>query len=159
MRRSTSFPNILLLALLLAFLNGATRVASAQEQDQVKGTAAEPADAAEIRQQIALAEKLMGVVPDRGGALYLLAEQKQHFAETLEVLRLLKECVALREGFDPSGGPSFTGLKEQKEFQDMVESVHRDFPVATQGRVAFVTEEKDLIPEGLAYDEKRNVFY
>jgi SMP-30/Gluconolactonase/LRE-like region len=159
MRRSTSFPNILLLALLLAFLNGATRVASAQEQDQVKGTVAEPADAAEIRQQIALAEKLMGVVPDRGGALYLLAEEKQHFAETLEVLRLLKECVALREGFDPSGGPSFTGLKEQKEFQDMVESVHRDFPVATQGRIAFVTEEKDLIPEGLAYDEKRNVFY
>jgi hypothetical protein len=131
----------------------------AQEQDQTKGALAEPADAEEIRQQIALAEKLKDVVPDRGGALYLLAELKQHFGETLDVMKLLKECVALREGFDPSGGPSFTGLKESKEFQDLVETVHRDFPVVSQSRVAFVTEEKDLVPEGLAYDEKQNVFY
>jgi sugar lactone lactonase YvrE len=98
-------------------------------------------------------------VPDRGAVLYFLAEQKQHLGETLDALKLLKECAALREGFDPSGGAAFTGLKEQKEFQDLVERVHRDFPVVAQGRVAFVTEEKDLIPEGLAFDEKRNVFY
>jgi hypothetical protein len=145
--------------LLLACMICGANAARAQDPDQVKGTAAEPADAAEIRQQIALAEKLKDVVPDRGGVLYFLAEQKQHLGETLDVLKLLKECVGLREGFDPSGGPSFTGLREQKEFQDLVESVHRDFPVVAQGRIAFLSEEKDLIPEGLAYDEKRNVFY
>lgn len=129
------------------------------QQEQIKGTLAEPADAAEVRDQIALAEKLKGQVPDRGAVLCYLSAAKQHLGETLEALRLLKECLALREGFDPSGGPSFVGLKDSKEFQDMVEGAHRDFPVVAQARVAFVTEEKDLVPEGLAYDEKRNTFY
>jgi hypothetical protein len=131
----------------------------AQDPDQIKGTPAEPADAAEIRQQIALVEKLKDVVPDRGSALYFLAAEKQHLGETLDALKLLKQCLALREGFDPSGGPSFAGLKEQKEFQEMVETVHRDFPVVARGHLAFVTEEKDLVPEGLAYDEKQDLFY
>ena len=148
-----------LLSWVLTLLGASASPVLAQDQDQTKGTLAEPADAEEIRQQIALAEKLKDVVPDRGGALYLLAELKQHFGETLDVIKLLKECVALREGFDPSGGPSFTGLKESKEFQDLVEMVHRDFPVVSQSRVGFITEEKDLVPEGLAYDEKQNVFY
>jgi DNA-binding beta-propeller fold protein YncE len=41
----------------------------------------------------------------------------------------------------------------------MVEQVHRDFPVVAQAHLAFVTEEKDLIPEGLAYDARQNLFY
>jgi SMP-30/Gluconolactonase/LRE-like region len=146
-------------ALVLSALLFVAPAARAQDADQIKGTPAEPADAAEIRQQIALVEKLKDVVPDRGGALYFLAAEKQHLGETLDALKLLKQCLALREGFDPSGGPSFAGLKDQKEFQGMVESVHRDFPVVAGGHLAFVTEEKDLVPEGLAYDEKQNVFY
>jgi hypothetical protein len=152
--------SLLATTLMLAVCLGCSAFsARAQDPDQVKGTIAEPVDSADIRQQIALVEKLKDVVPDHGAVLYFLAEQKQHLGETLDVLKLLKECVALREGFDPSGGPAFTGLKEQKEFKDLVESVHRDFPAVAQARVAFVTEEKDLIPEGLAFDEKRNVFY
>ena len=147
-----------LLILTSCVICGASTVRG-QDADQVKGTVAEPADAAEIRIQIALVEKLKESVPDRGGALYFLAEQRQHLGETLDVLKLLKECVTLREGFDPSGGPAFAGLKEQKEFQDLIANVHKDFPVVAQGRMAFVTEEKDLIPEGLAYDVKRDVFY
>jgi hypothetical protein len=65
----------------------------------------------------------------------------------------------MKEGFDPSGDPAFLGLKGTKEFDDMVEQVHRDFPVVAQAHLAFVTEEKDLIPEGLAYDARQNLFY
>jgi len=72
---------------------------------------------------------------------------------------LLKECMALREGFDASGSPSFLGLKGTKEFDDLVAAVRRDFPAVARARLAFVTEEKDLIPEGLAYDAKQNLFY
>src|SRR5262249_16246975 len=45
------------------------------------------------------------------------------------------------------------------EFQDLVEGVHREFPAVSQSRVVFQTEERDLVPEGLAYDEKQNRFY
>lgn len=129
------------------------------EKEQVKGVLAEPADAAEVREQMDALEKLKSVVPDRGALLYLLSTAKQHLGATREALALLKECLALREGFDPSGDPAFYGLKGTKEFDDLVASVRRDFPVMGQARLAFVTEEKDLIPEGLAYDAKQNLFY
>ena len=130
-----------------------------KEKEQVKGMPAEPADAAEVREQIAIVEKLKPVVPDRGAVLYFLSTANQHLGETREALALLKECLALREGFDPSGDPAFLGLKGTKEFDDLVASVHHDFPVVAQARLAFVTEEKDLVPEGLAYDAKQNLFY
>lgn len=136
-----------------------TAHAQEKEKEQVKGVLAEPADAAEVREQITLLEKLESQVPDRGAVLYLLAVAKQHLGETREALSLLKKCVTMREGFDPSGDPAFLGLKGTKEFDDLVESVHRDFPTVTQARLAFVTEERDLIPEGLAYNAKQNLFY
>ena len=133
--------------------------AQEKEKEQVKGVLAEPADAAEVREQIALVEKLQPIVPDRGAVLYFLSTAKQHLGETREALTLLKDCLALREGFDPSGDPAFLALKGSKEFDDLVERVHRDFPLVAGARFAFATEEKDVIPEGLAYDEKQNLYY
>jgi hypothetical protein len=133
--------------------------ARCQDQEEIKGAPAEPTDAQEIRGQIAAVQKLQHALPDRGAALYFLAAAKQHLRETRETLALLKECIALQEGFDPSGEPAFLELKSTKEFTTLVDSVHRDFPVIAQAREAFRTTEKDLIPEGLAYDAQRNVFY
>jgi hypothetical protein len=131
----------------------------AQDQEEIKGAPAELADAQEIRAQIAAVEKLQPKFPDQGAALYFLAASKEHLRETREALDLLKKCLALQEGFDPSGDPAFLELKELKEFNALIEDVHRDFPVAMQAREAFRTSEKDLVPEGLAYDAQRNVFY
>jgi hypothetical protein len=133
--------------------------AQEKEKEQIKGVPAEPTDADEVREQIAIVEKLKAVVPDRGAVLYFLAAAKQHLGETREALSLLKECMALREGIDPTGSPSLKVLKGTKEFDNLIESVHRDFPAVGQARLAFVTEEKDLVPEGLAYDSRQDVFY
>ena len=129
------------------------------QQEEMRGAPAEPADAAETRAQIAIVEKLLPDFPDRGAALYFLAASRQHLGETLEVMKLLKECVALGEGFDPSAGPEFAGLRTSHEFTELVEKVHRDFPVEAHARLVLVTEEKNLIPEGLAWDPNRKVFY
>ncbi|HKV63412.1 MAG TPA: hypothetical protein VJO16_15990 [Candidatus Acidoferrum sp.] len=120
---------------------------------------AEPADAADVRDQIATVEKMLPQLTDRGAGLYFLSTSKQHLGETREALQLLKECLAQREGFDPAGSPNLRVLKGSKEFDDLVENVHRDFPAVAQARLAFVTEEKDLVPEGLAYDERQNLYY
>jgi hypothetical protein len=130
-----------------------------QETEQVKGVLAEPLDAGEVREQIATIESLQAVVPDRGAILYSLATARQHLGETREALALLKECVALREGFDPAASPEFFGLKGMKEFDDLVALVHRDFPEVSGARLGFLTEQRDLIPEGLAYDPKRKILY
>ena len=146
---------------MLSFASAALAWANAwaQEPEEVKGTPAEPADAKEIREQIALVQNLQTTLPDRGAALYFLAAMKQRLREDREALALLKECVALQKGFDPSGAPVFYGLKGTREFTALIDAVHRDFPIVAQAHEAFRTTEKDLIPEGLAYDAQRNLFY
>lgn len=131
----------------------------AQEQGELKGAPAEPADADEVRRQIAVVVKIEQTVPDRGAALFFRAAAAQHLGNTLDALKLLKDCVNLREGFDPGGEQAFRGLKEMKEFQQVVENARRDFPAITQAHVVYESEERDLIPEGLEYDARRNVFY
>src|SRR5579883_2179169 len=115
----------LIRASLLALFLVLPAFSRAQQADEVKGAPAEPADAAEVRSEIALAERLQSSVPDRGAVLYFLATRKQHLGETYDAMKLMKECVALREGF------------EAKEFQDLAEAVHRDFPVVAQAHVVF----------------------
>jgi hypothetical protein len=151
-------PWFLALLSLLTFLC-APALVLAQDPEEIKGAPAEPADAQEIRNQIAAVQKLQSTLPDRGAALYFLAAAKEHLRESREALALLKECLALQEGFDPSGDPAFLGLKESKEFTAQIENVHRDFPIVAQAREAVRTTEKDLVPEGLSYDAQRNVFY
>lgn len=143
---------VLLLGSMCSALRG-------QDQAEVKGTPAEPTDATEVRQQIAVAEKLEKIVPDRGAVLYFRAVAAQHLGETLEALRLLKDCMNRHEGFEPGGEHEFRGLKEMKEFQQLVETARRDFPAVAQGHIVYESEEKDLVPEGLEYDPHRNVFY
>jgi hypothetical protein len=149
--------SLFLLAALLSF--PAAAHSQEKEKEQVKGMPAEPADAADLREQIANVEKLLPNLVDRGAALYFLSTSKQHLGETREALQLLKECLALHEGFDPAGSPNLNVLKGSKEFDDLVESVHRDFPAVGKARLAFVSEENDLVPEGLAYDARQNLYY
>lgn len=131
----------------------------AQQEDEVRGAPAEPVDAAEVRAQVAAVEALLPNYVDRGAALYFLAAAKMHLGETREALDFLKQCLALEEGFDPSGSVEFAALRSEHSFTEMVERAKTRFPVVARARKALVTEEKDLVPEGLAWDAKREVFY
>jgi SMP-30/Gluconolactonase/LRE-like region len=130
-----------------------------QQEEELRGAPAEPDDAAEVRAQIAVVARLLPNFVDRGAALYFLAAAKQHLGESREAFDLLKECMALDEGFDPSGGPEFTGLRGEHSFTELVERARQHFPAVAMARLALATEEKDLVPEGLAWDPKRELFY
>jgi hypothetical protein len=130
-----------------------------QKEDEVRGAPAEPDDAAEVRAQIAAVETLLPTYVDRGAALYFLAAARMHLGETREAIDLLQQCLALEEGFDPSGGPEFAGLRKERAFMEMAERVKSRFPAVAGARRALVSEEKDLVPEGLAWDGNREVFY
>jgi len=145
--------------LLLAEVSAHAQQEATQQQEQLRGAPAEPDDAAEVRAQIAAVEKLLPTFPDRGAILYFLAAAKQHLGESREAFDLLKQCLGLDEGFDPSGGPEFAGLRGEHTFTELVDRVHEHFPAVATARLALATEEKDLIPEGLAWDPKREVFY
>ncbi|MGC2815592.1 MAG: hypothetical protein WA207_09320 [Candidatus Acidiferrum sp.] len=155
----TSAKLLAALLLLIGLLGPSPARAQDQGQDEVKGMPAEPVEAQEIRNQISAVQKLESSLPDHGAALFFIAMAKIQLHETRDALALLKQCLTLHEGFDPSGDPAFMGLKESREFTTLIENVRNDFPAIFQAREAFRTTEKDLIAEGLAYDAPRDIFY
>jgi hypothetical protein len=104
-------------------------------------------------------EALMPSVPDRGAVLCSLARNLADLGDLRGALRRLKECVTLDEGFDPSASPRYRSLHGDPEFDALGERVRRKFPAVSRARVALTIAEKDLVPEGLAYDRRRDVFY
>jgi len=130
-----------------------------QKEDEVRGAPAEPDDASEVRAQISSVEKLLPAYVDRGAVLYFLAAARMHLGETREAMELLKQAMALDEGFDPSGGSEFAGLRNEHAFAEITDRAKARFQTAAQARHALVTEDKDLIPEGLAWDARRELFY
>lgn len=117
-----------------------------------------PNEEAELREQLAEAQALLGKTPDRAAVLYFLAENYALLQEPHEAIERLKECIAAKEGFEPSKDRVFAGLKTSPDFQKLVTQAQTDFPVVTHARLAFVLPEKDLMPEGLAYNASSDEF-
>jgi hypothetical protein len=113
----------------------------------------------ELQTQLATGQKLLGQTADRGAVLFFIATTHALLKEPRQAMASLKDCVALKEGFDPVGEPAFAGLRDSKDFQTLTEQVHRDFPAISTAQLAFVSTEKDVIPEGLAYDARQDLFY
>lgn len=119
-----------------------------------------PASAYEsLRNEIKELERLLPVLVDRGAALFLLAHDYARLGERAKALDLLKQCVALDEGFDPARDTAFAQLKSASEFLILVEHVQRHSPPIHRARVAFTLAQNDLFPEGLAVDALKGVFY
>jgi hypothetical protein len=113
----------------------------------------------ELQAKLEIGKKFLAIAPDRGAVLFYIAAMHALLKEPHAAVENLKECVALKEGFDPIGEPAFAGLHDSKEFQALTEQVHRDFPMVSIAQPAFVSAGKDIVPEGLAYDALKNVFY
>src|SRR5258708_7242395 len=116
-------------------------------------------DSQHLRDEIKALEQLLPRLVDRGAALFLLAHDYARLGDLAKALDLLKQCVALDEGFDPGGDRVFAPLRSRSEFLNLVESVQRQNPPIHRARVAFTVAQNDLFPEGLAVDASKRVFY
>jgi hypothetical protein len=116
-------------------------------------------DSQRLRDEIKTVEGLLPRVADRGAALYLLADHYARLGDLQKALALLKECVALDEGFDLAKERAFAPLRTNPEFRELVEQARRRNPPVHHAHVAFTVPDKDLFPEGLAVDASSGVFY
>jgi hypothetical protein len=146
-----------LLVVSLACLLSAQGLSLAQQSAAVPVTP--PADALQVQQEIHEMEVILAKLPDRGAAVFLLAHDYAHLGNFDKALALLKECISLEEGFDPEGDPVFRLLKDNPEFNELIERIHRRYPAVHQARAAFTIPEKDLIPEGLAVNSSTGDLY
>jgi hypothetical protein len=109
-----------------------------------------------IIQQI---ERELPTLADRGAGLFALARLYAQVGDTQKALALLKQSVATDEGFDPSGSEMLAPLRSSPEFVELTEQAQKRNPPVHRAKVAFTVPDKDLFPEGLAYDPVTHVFY
>jgi hypothetical protein len=137
----------------------ATPITSFSQQESTPQNTVSP-ETVMRRTEIQKVEQSLAKITDRGAAMFFLARRYAQLGDLAKALSLLKECIALDEGFDPSGGsPQLEVLHSNPEFQAMSEQVRRRYPPIHQARVAFTVSETDLFPEGLAVDPDRRLFY
>jgi hypothetical protein len=116
-------------------------------------------DPQRFRDEVKAVEEMLPRLVDRGAALFLLAHDYARLGERAKALDLLRQCLALMEGFDPTGDTVFAELHSDPEFLHLVGSARRRNPAVHRAHVAFTITQKDLFPEGLAVDASKRVFY
>ncbi|MBI1939283.1 MAG: SMP-30/gluconolactonase/LRE family protein [Ignavibacteriales bacterium] len=78
--------------------------------------------------------------------------------EALKILnKLLDNGIGLVFSAESDG--DFNGIKETKEFQEFLEKIKKAKTPIVNSTTAFIVNEKDLIPEGIAYDPVEKCFY
>jgi sugar lactone lactonase YvrE len=148
---------ISILVISLACLLSTQGLSLAQQGAAVPATP--PADAPQVQQEIRDMEATLAKFPDRGTALFFLAHDYAHLGNFEKALASLKECISLEEGFDPEGDPVFRPMKDNPEFNKLIERIHQRYPAVHQAQAAFTIPEKDLVPEGLAVNSSTGDLY
>jgi len=112
-----------------------------------------------IRDEIKVVEDMLPQLVDHGAALFLLAHNYARLGEQAKALNLLRQCIALDEGFDPAGDKAFSSLQSNPEFLRLMYLVRRRNPPVRRAQVAFTVAQSDLFPEGLGVDTSKRIFY
>ncbi|MGA9998653.1 MAG: SMP-30/gluconolactonase/LRE family protein [Candidatus Acidiferrales bacterium] len=114
-----------------------------------------------IVHEITILEAFLANHPDDPAALFNLAIDEATIGENGEALDLLKKMSRAHSGLDPSGGAarSFKDIAKDPRFVAIVEQIRKENPPAVHTTVAYTLRERDLAPEGIAYDPVDKSFY
>jgi hypothetical protein len=134
-----------------AYAQDATAAHSRQKKEIPPATAHE----------ISILEAFLANHPDDPAALFNLAIDEATIGENAKALSLLENMSQTHSGLDPAGGAarSFKDIAKDPRFVAIVERVRKENPPVVRSTVAFTIRERDLAPEGIAYDPVDRAFY
>ncbi|HVQ30040.1 MAG TPA: SMP-30/gluconolactonase/LRE family protein [Vicinamibacteria bacterium] len=99
----------------------------------------------------------MAEAPGNGGVMYRLAQALARAEQADEAVRWLD--AALDQGLDLDlADPAFASLADRSDFAELKVKTIGLAPVSSS-RIAFRIAESDLVPEGIAWDEKTGDFF
>ncbi len=148
-----------LLSMILLSLHVPARESSLERYQRCQKEAVAAERRGDNDQALDLYLRMLKMVPHKPEANYYLARVQARLGNSREALESLEKALSL--GYPLPGGldRSFDVLKGSPRFiriQTMIEDLKR--PIA-HSRVAFSVPEKDLLPEGIAYDPGDGAFY
>src|SRR5579862_3657757 len=111
--------------------------------------------------EISILEAFLANHPDDPAALFNLAIDEATIGENAKALSLLEKMSQAHSGLDPAGGAarSFKDIAHEPRFVAIVEQVRKENPPVVHAAVAYTLRERDLAPEGIAYDPVGKSFY
>jgi hypothetical protein len=112
-------------------------------------------------QEIQTLELFLKVWPDDPSAQFNLALDYATIGLREQAIRLLQKIAEAHTGLDPAGRAQrgFRSISEDPRFKAVVAQVRKENPPVVGSTPAFVIHEKDLGPEGIAYDPVDKKFY
>ncbi len=146
----------------MAFAAAVTWSPTAHSQND---TTAKPPQNKEIpsatAHEISILEAFLASHPDDPAALFNLAIDEATIGENEKALNLLEKMSRAKSGLDPAGGAarSFKDIAHDPRFVAIVEQVRKENPPVVHTAVAYTIRERDLAPEGIAYDPVDKCFY
>src|SRR5215472_6657604 len=114
-----------------------------------------------IAHEITILEAFLANHPEDPAALFNLAIDEATIGENAKALSLLEKMSQAHTGLDPAGGAarSFKDIARDPRFVAIVEQVRKENPPVAHATVAYTLRERDLAPEGIAYDPVDKSFY
>jgi len=111
--------------------------------------------------EITILEVFLANHPYDPAALFNLAIDEATIGENAKALSLLEKMSQAHSGLDPAGGAarSFKDIAKDPRFSAIVEQVRKENPPVVHTTVAYTLRERDLAPEGIAYDPVDKSFY
>jgi sugar lactone lactonase YvrE len=104
-------------------------------------------------------EKAVALRPQSNDLKFLRARSYAVNGKTSEATKALNRLVDMGLLYNIETEKDFDGLRKEKSFQALMEKLKAKNKPINNSTVAFTIAEKDLIPEGIAYDPVENAFY
>ncbi|MGE5679782.1 MAG: TPR end-of-group domain-containing protein [Bacillota bacterium] len=104
-------------------------------------------------------KKALKLNPSSIGTWYNLACAYALNGDKDQAIALLNNLLDKGQGLDAENDGDFSSIRDTKEFKVILERIKKAKTPVNSSQRAFIVKEKDLIPEGIAYDEKSGSFF
>ena len=139
------------------FLGGCGLVALGQINDTARKSSIPPETAREMTEL----KRLLQESPGDPAVLFTLATDYATIGEKAKAIELLEEMSLAHAGLDPqsAAGRAFVSIQNDPRFRALVARIEKGNPPIVHSTKVFVLKEKNLAPEGIAYDSVGRKFY
>lgn len=104
-------------------------------------------------------ERMLGASPDHGGLWIAMAAAQAKAGNKAEALKWLEKAVERGLDFDLPEDPALAAFRETPELKALMARAAAGRRTVSRSRVAFRIPERDLVPEGIAFDPETGSFF
>lgn len=148
--------------LILVFLFNMSVIAQANRSESftlLNRQAAKAYQEKDYKTWLDLCKKLYALRPNSPFINYNLACAQAMNGNPEEAYKLLDRCISWGFGLNLDQDTDFTSIRNTREFRDLLKKAELFKRPVSNSEIAFTLEEKDLIPEGMAYDPVEKSFF